>query len=144
MLPEPPPSLRYIWTAQNDEGVLFRSFRRQINNSPAMASVMIRGKLPPGNSHAIVVIQGKAYFLMGPLQADAGASAKFAQLYLHDTDETKHSWLSIGQNYKQQFVCAEVFAVEIDCSEDSGENYSISRICGYHSTVRLLFFCVPR
>ena len=89
MLPEPPPYLKYLWTAQNDEGELFRSFIRQINNALAMASVRITEKLPPGNSfNPTVVIQGKAYFLLGPLQADAGASPKFAQLYVHDAGET--------------------------------------------------------
>ena len=108
MLPEPPPSLRYIWTAQNDEGVLFRSFRRQINNAPAMASVRKREKLSPGNSfNPTVVIQGKAYSLTGRLQADAGASPKFAQLYLHDAAETiilGYRLAKIGSNN----VCAGV------------------------------------
>ena len=85
MLPESPPYLEYIWTAQNEEGVLFR----QINNALAMASVGISEKTPSCNTfNPTVVIQGKAYFLMGPLQADAGASTKFAQWYAHDAGGT--------------------------------------------------------
>ena len=88
MLPESSPYLKYIRTAQNEEGVLFRPFIRQINNALAMASVGISEKVSSGNSsNPTVVIPRKAYFLMAPLQADARDSPTFAQLNVHEAGE---------------------------------------------------------
>ena len=144
MLPEPPASLMYLWTAQDEEGVLFRSFIRQINNALAMASVRITEKLPPGNSfNPTVVIQGKAYFLMWPLQADAGASSKFAQLYVHDAGQTnildyrlaktKSNKLSVQ---KYSLLRSIVQKIQVTITQLSGFLGSVlpSVFC---------FFCVP-
>ena len=56
-----------------------------INNALAFASIIVEHKQVGGEGYnPSVVIQGKVYYFIGPIQADEGQQPKFAQLYVHD------------------------------------------------------------
>ena len=51
----------------------------------ALASIKVQYKRPPhGNFNPQVIIQGKAYYYIGPLEVEEGQAPKFASLYVHD------------------------------------------------------------
>ena len=88
--PEPPPFLKYLWTTQNQDGVVFRKYARQLNNCLALASVYMKNLTAPGSRYQpTVVIQGKTYTLLGPLQGEHNQPPKFAQLYVHDSSNER-------------------------------------------------------
>ena len=84
-LPNPPPTLRQLWTEDSTEAKIFRRHSRQLNSALALASQTVREVRPPqGEYTPSVVIQGRLYHRLGPLRARDGEVPKFAQLYIND------------------------------------------------------------
>jgi hypothetical protein len=72
-LPHPPDAIKQLWGSNTTEGRIFRDYSRQLNNALALASQKVNEPSPPGSSwKPSVVIQGKLYHFVGPLQANAG------------------------------------------------------------------------
>ena len=64
---------------------VFRKHIIPINNALAMAIIKVHyKKQPQGNYKPQVIIQGKAYYYIGPLEVEEGQAPKFASLYVHD------------------------------------------------------------
>ena len=84
--PAPPEFLMQLWIGQDIQSRLFREFVRSLNNSLALASMKVKEFMPPGSTYnPSVVVQGKPYHRIGPLQASTGDDTpKFAQIYVHD------------------------------------------------------------
>ena len=55
-----------------------------INNALALASIKIKHKEQQGSYKPQVMIQGKAYYYIGPLEVGETEAPKFAALYVHD------------------------------------------------------------
>ena len=84
-LPNPPPTLRQLWTEDSTEAKIFRRHSRQLNSALALASQTVREVRPPQGEYCpSVVIQGRLYHRLGPLRARDGEVPKFAQLYIND------------------------------------------------------------
>ena len=84
-LPAPPPTLRQLWLEDSAEAKVFRKHARHLNSALALASQTVREVHPPqGGFTPSVVIQGRLYHRLGPLQARPGETPKFAQLYIND------------------------------------------------------------
>ena len=86
-LPAPPPSLRQLWTDDSVIARIFRQYVRHLNSALALASQMVHEVRPPPGRAAYtpsVIIQGRMYHRLGPLQARDGEVPKFAQIYVHD------------------------------------------------------------
>ena len=60
--------------------------------------------MPPGSIYnPSVVIQGKLYHTIGPLQASAGDTPKFAQIYVHDPlHEKKEASIRLDPYFKHK------------------------------------------
>lgn len=86
-LPEPPPLLRQLWTADTLEARTFREHARRLNNALALASQKVKEVFPPQQGFSpCVVLQGRLYHQVGPLQAAEGEVPTFAQIYINDPD----------------------------------------------------------
>ena len=84
-LPDPPPTLRQLWTEDSTEAKIFRRHSRQLNSALALASQTVQEVRPPQGEYCpSVVIQGRLYHRLGPLRARDGEVPKFAQLYIND------------------------------------------------------------
>ena len=84
-VPQPPPILKGLLEGQDPRSKVFRKHIIPINNALAMASIKIQyKKQPQGNYKPQVMIQGKAYYYIGPLQVEEGQAPKFASLYVQD------------------------------------------------------------
>jgi hypothetical protein len=76
-----------LWAEQSPRGNLLREFSRQLNNSLALASQNVREVRLPGQSWMpTVVIQGRLYHRIGPLQPAPNQTPSFAQIYVHDPE----------------------------------------------------------
>ena len=79
--------LAYDWFLRgcrdDADGRLLRKHSRQFNNALALASEMYDEVQQDGWAPSIV-IEGRLYHQVGPLQAEDGARPAFAQLYVHD------------------------------------------------------------
>ena len=83
--PEPPPILKALLEGEDQRSKVFRKFIVPLNNALALASIKVEHKQAGGRGYnPSVVIQGKAYYFIGPIQADDGVQPQFAQLYVHD------------------------------------------------------------
>ena len=72
-LPHPPDAFKQLWEGNTKEARIFRDYSRQLNNALALASQKVNEPSPPGSSwKPSVIIQGKLYHFVGPLQASAG------------------------------------------------------------------------
>ena len=77
-----------LWQSDGELGRVLREFSRKITNAMALGSHVIHEKPPPGGGWApTVVIQGKVSHRLGGLQAPAGETPRFAQIYVHDPAE---------------------------------------------------------
>ena len=86
-LPAPPPLLRDLWTSDSLEARTFRQHARRLNTALSLASLKTREVRPPDGGFApSVIIQGKFYHRVGPLQAREGELPSFAQIYVNDPD----------------------------------------------------------
>ena len=84
-VPQPTPILKRLLEGQDPRSNVFRKHIIPINNALAMASIKVQYKKQPvGNYKPQVMIQGKAYYYIGPLQVEEGQAPKFASLYVHD------------------------------------------------------------
>ena len=87
-MPEPPPILKGLLLFKDPRSKVFKKHIIPINNALAMASLKVRYKKPPqGNFQPQVVIQGKAYYYIGPLEVNEQGEAKFAALYVYDPQQ---------------------------------------------------------
>ena len=98
-LPQPPDTVSRLWQENTVRAKLFRRFARQINNCLALASQRVNdisGRL--GGWTPSVVIQGRLFHMMGPLQAADQAPPTFAQIYVHDPDhEQEEAAIRLGK-----------------------------------------------
>ena len=84
-VPAPPPLLRHLWTSGDQLERIFREHARGLNTAISLASMMTRDVRPVNGGYApSVVIQGRLYNHLGPLQAGNGYQPSFAQLYVND------------------------------------------------------------
>ena len=84
-LPAPPPLLRRLWTDDGVEARTFRKFARHLNSALALSSLSASEVEPPTGGYApCLVIQGRLYQRLGPMEAPPGRQPTFAQIYLSD------------------------------------------------------------
>ena len=84
-VPEPTPILKRLLEGQDIRSKAFRKYIIPMNNALAMASIKIQQKRQFfGNFQPQVIIQGRCYYYIAPLQVDEGQQPKFASLYVHD------------------------------------------------------------
>ena len=84
-MPEPSPILKSLLEGQDQRSKIFRKHIIPLNNALALASIKIKHKnAPHGNYNPQVMIQGKAYYYIGPLEVEQGQDPNFASLYVHD------------------------------------------------------------
>ena len=90
VFPEPPPYLKYLWTANTIEARLFREQSRPFNNALALSSIKVTERRFDSGYSPSVVFEGKVHQLYGPLIADLNETPRFSQLYVHDpaTEDT--------------------------------------------------------
>ena len=82
--PQPPEEMKKLWLQQVPEAKVFLQHTRVINNAICLSSVVVTEKVMP-NFNPSVIFQGRVNQLMGPLQAQDGVRARFAQLYVLDS-----------------------------------------------------------
>ena len=78
-----------LWCGKEGEDAakakLLHAHARKFNNALALAYEQVEEpEVESGGWQPSVVIQGKLYHKIGPLQAEEGEVPKFAQLYVHD------------------------------------------------------------
>ena len=86
-LPAPPPLLRHLWTDDGVEARTFRQFSRHLNSALALSSLSVREVPPPagtGGYAPCMVVQGRVYQRLGPVQARPDQVPTFGQIYVHD------------------------------------------------------------
>ena len=84
-VPEPTPILKQLLAGQDRRSKVFRKHIIPMNNALALASIKIQFKKQiHGSYNPQVIIQGKAYYYIAPLEVEAGNSPKYAGLYVHD------------------------------------------------------------
>ena len=84
-LPEPTPILKQLLEDKDPRSKVFKKHIVPLNNALCLASLKVKHKNPPtGNFKPQVVIQGKAYYYIGPLEVEEGEDPKFAALYVYD------------------------------------------------------------
>ena len=86
-LPGPPHVLRHFWTEDSVEARTFRQYARQLNSALALSSLSMREVPPPagtGGYAPCVVLQGRLYHRLGPVQAHPDQVPTFAQIYVSD------------------------------------------------------------
>ena len=83
-LPDPPETLQKLWNENTPEANLFRKHCRSINNAVCLTSIKVKERTFEGGYNPSVIFQGKVMQFSGPLQAEAGETPVFAQLYVHD------------------------------------------------------------
>ena len=72
-----------LWFEDNIKAHVFRKNSRVFNNGLCFSSIKVKEKRFTRFTPS-VILQGKLYHLMGPLQAEEGETPVFAQLYVHD------------------------------------------------------------
>ena len=86
-VPAPPPLLRDLWTADTPMARTFRQQARRLNSALSLASMVTRDVRPANGGFApSVIIQGRVYHRLGPLQARDGEPPTFAQIYISDPE----------------------------------------------------------
>ena len=86
-LPAPPPVLRRLWTDDSVEASTFRRYVRHLNSALALSSLSVREVPPPagtGGYAPCVVIQGRLYQRLGPMEPQEDQAPSFAQIYIND------------------------------------------------------------
>ncbi|KAF0308282.1 hypothetical protein FJT64_020477 [Amphibalanus amphitrite] len=84
-VPAPPALLRRLWTEDDLLARTFREHSRRLNTALSLASMMTREVRPADGGYApSVVIQGRLYHRLGPLEAGDGHEPSFAQIYVND------------------------------------------------------------
>ena len=86
-LPAPPPLLRHLWTDDGVEARTFRQYSRHLNSALALSSLSVREVPPPagtGGYAPCMVVQGRVYQRLGPVQARPDQVPTFGQIYVHD------------------------------------------------------------
>ena len=86
-LPAPPPFLRHLWTEDSVEARTFRRFARHLNSALALSSLSVHEVPPPagtGGYAPCVVVEGRLYHRLGPVEANLGQLPTFAQIYVSD------------------------------------------------------------
>ncbi|KAF0312693.1 hypothetical protein FJT64_016583 [Amphibalanus amphitrite] len=86
-LPAPPPVLRRLWTDDTLEARTFRQYVRHLNSALALSSLSVREVPPPagtGGYAPCVVVQGRLYHRLGPLEVPEDRPPSFAQIYISD------------------------------------------------------------
>ena len=85
-VPEPPEVLNSFWQNETVRTKLFRKHSQQLNSCLALASQKVQEIFQAQGRgwNTSVVIQGKMYHRMGPLQAQNDQTLTFAQIYVHD------------------------------------------------------------
>ena len=86
-LPAPPPFLRHLWTEDSVEARTFRRFARHLNSALALSSLSVHEVPPPagtGGYAPCVVVEGRLYHRLGPVEANPGQVPTFAQIYVSD------------------------------------------------------------
>ena len=79
----PPTVFLKLWFEDNLKANVFRKYSRAFNNGLCFSSIKVKEKRFNRFTPSII-LQGKLYHLMGPLQAAEGETPVFAQLYVHD------------------------------------------------------------
>ena len=79
----PPTVFLLLWYQDNIKANVFRKNSRVFNNGLCFSSIKVKEKRFARFTPSII-LQGKLYHLMGPLQAAEGETPVFAQLYVHD------------------------------------------------------------
>ena len=106
------PRLDALWRDETDaKARLLRQHSRKFNNALALAWELVEEpNLADGSGwQPSVVIQGKLYHLVGPLQAGEGSAPKFAQLYVHDPSAADDV---ATQRYKHMYLPATTSAAD--------------------------------
>ena len=86
-LPAPPDVLRRLWTDDTVEARTFRRHGRHLNSALALSSLSAREVPPPagtGGYAPCVVVQGRMYHRLGPMEPNDGQPPSFAQIYISD------------------------------------------------------------
>merc|ERR1711888_44119 len=83
--PTPPPVLQELWLSDNREAKVFRDHCRAINNAVSLSSLGVTQNRHEGFSPT-VIFQGRVVLRFGPLHPKANEQAKFAQLYVLDSN----------------------------------------------------------
>ena len=84
-IPGPIPILKRLLEGQDQRSKIFKKHIVPLNNSLALASIEIKYKKPPYEYYnPQLIIQGKAYYYIGPLEVEEGQQPKFASLYVHN------------------------------------------------------------
>ena len=112
-----------LWCAKDGDDAakakLLNAHPRKFNNALALAYEEVEEpEVANGGWQPSVVIRGKMYHKIGPLQAAEGAAPAFAQLYVHDpsTDDDvadrryKHMYLPSGMSKADRARCVELLA----------------------------------
>ena len=83
--PEPTPILKQLLEDKDPRSKVFKKHIVPLNNALCLASLKAKHENPnTGNFKPQVVIQGKAYYYIGPLEAEEGKDSKFVALYVYD------------------------------------------------------------
>lgn len=84
-LSEFPEELTILLQETNTEGKKFRENIRSYSNAVSFASMGASIASPPGNGPFCFRTHGQIYHRIGPLHAEAGKNAQYAQLYILDS-----------------------------------------------------------
>ena len=80
-VPAPTPILKNLLEGHDPRSKLFKKHIIPINNALCLVSLKVKyKKQPQGSYKPQVMIQGKAYYYIGPLEVGEGETPKFASL----------------------------------------------------------------
>ena len=118
-VPEPTPILKGLLERTDPRSNVFRKHIIPINNALSLASIKIRyKKQPQGSYKPQVMIQGKAYYYVGPLEVEENEAPKFASLYVHDpalegAERMNNLYLPQNTSAAERNTCQEILIEEI-------------------------------
>ena len=84
--PDFPPILNALSLGNDPRSKVYKKHIKSINSFLSMACIKVKHKNPRQDStyNPSVIIQGKVYYYMPPLESEEGKTMKFASVYLHD------------------------------------------------------------
>lgn len=96
LLKEPPPFLIDLLTKDDAISKHFRDNIRPLNMMFSFTSLggKIDNSINRGNGPKIFRLHGENYHLIGSMKPEANETAKFSQLYIHDTENEVENRLS--------------------------------------------------
>ena len=109
-----PPILKKLLEGQDPRSKVFKKNIIPINNALSLASLKVRYKSQPQGSYKPqVMIQGKAYYYIGPLQVEEGQAPRFASLYVHDptmegAQRANNLYLPRGTSENERRTCESI------------------------------------